>query len=249
VEGPTYPIGAKGRISVDVSQSVQSYYVSTRVTSDRPVLAERSVYYNRRVRVCLDPGHSVNCPASEIDPATGLDVADNEGAPGELKSNWDLACKTRAILEGMGYEVVLTKQTCHTYASLRTRADIGNTCEIMVRLHFDLQLYAVLYPGVGQYKQHGSSIVYVDPAVARASEPLALALFAFLENVGVTKTMNDCGGTSNNAGPAFVGSVLSRVPVVLIEDNPAWVRDNPTGQDQVAAAIASGIDAYFDQRY
>ncbi len=243
-QGPTIDLAPGSRESVNVADTVQTYEVSTKVTSDEPVIAERSLYY-RSITVGLDPGHSMNCPSSEIDTETGLDVADNGGAAGELATNWELALATRSCLEQMGYTVKLTKPEIDAYASLRTRADIGNTCAIMVRLHYDFNLHAILFPAEGQYKQHGSSIVYVDPAVAASSAELAEAMFPFLQGVGVTRMMNDCGGTSSNTGPAFVGSVLSRVPVVLIENDPAWVRDNPAGQDRVAADIAQGIDAYF----
>ena len=242
--GPVIDLAPGSRESVNVADTVSTYEVSTKVTSDEPVIAERSLYY-RSITVCLDPGHSTNCPASEIDPETGLDVADNGGAAGELATNWELALRTRTLLEQMGYTVKLTKPEADAYASLRTRADIGNTCAIMVRLHYDFNLHAILFPAEGQYKQHGSSIVYVDPTVAESSAELAEAMFPFLQGVGVTRMMNDCGGTSSNTGSAFVGSVLSRVPVVLIENDPAWVRDNLAGQERVAADIAQGIDAYF----
>jgi len=195
--------------------------------------------------VCLDPGHSANCPASEIDPVSGLDVADNGGAPGERKAMWELAVKLKAKLEASGYRVRLTKDSADAYSSLRTRADIGNTCEIMVRLHFDSNLHAILYPGEGQYKSHGGTTVFVDPQVARSSAVLAEALYPFLKDVGIKQKTNDSGGTSNNTGPAYVVSVLSRVPVVLIENDPSMVKDNPDGQEQVADAILKGINAYF----
>ena len=195
--------------------------------------------------VCIDPGHSTGSPASEIDPATGLDVADNGGASGELQANWELAVKVRQRLERAGYSVTMTKSTADSYASLRTRADTGNNCSVMVRLHYDPSLHAILYPGDGQYKQHGNSIVYVDPAVANASAGLAQAMFPFLQGVGVSRKMNDAGGTSNNTGAAYVGSVLSRVPVVLIENDPSMVSGNPSGQDRVADAIVQGLNSYF----
>jgi len=195
--------------------------------------------------VCLDPGHSAGCPPTERDPATGLDVADNGGAAGELEAMWELALATRARLEEMGYRVVLTRESAGSYASLRTRADIGNTCSIVVRLHYDPDLQAILYPGEGQYKENGGNRVTVDPRVAAGSAGLARALAPFLAEVGITKLANDMGGTSANSGPAFVGSVLSRVPVVLVENDPATVRDNPAGRDRVASALARGIDAYF----
>lgn len=195
--------------------------------------------------VCIDPGHSVNCPASEIDPATGLNVTDNGGAAGELQAMWELAQRVKARLESAGYTVRLTKESQNSYASLRTRADIGNTCQVMVRLHYDTNLHAILHPGEGQFKQNGGNVVHVDANVARASAQLAQAMFPSLQTVGVTGIRNDCGGTSDNTGSAFVGSVLSRVPVVLIENDPGMVRNNPGGQDRVADAIVSGINVYF----
>lgn len=211
-------------------------------TSTQPVLAPSRT---EGQTVCLDPGHSTNSPASEIDSATGLDVADNSGADGEIEAMWQLAQLTKARLEQMGYKVVLTKDSANSYSSLRRRADIGNTCSIVVRLHYDPGLTAILYPGEGQYKERGGNRVYVDPGVSRASAALAQALAPQLQTVGISRIENDMGGTSNNTGPAFVGSVLSRVPTVLIENNPDTVRGNPAGQEQVANAIAQGIDGYF----
>lgn len=199
--------------------------------------------------VCIDPGHSVNSPSSELDPGgTGLDVADNSGASGELQPVWDLAQKVKARLESKGYTVKLTKPSVDSYSSLRTRADIGNTCDIMVRLHYDPALQAVVVPGEGQYKQNGSSIVYVDPNVARASAELANAMLPALQTVGIPKIVNDTGGSSNNQGSAYVGSVLSRVPVVLIENSPSMISGNPAGQDKTADAIVYGIETYFNNK-
>jgi N-acetylmuramoyl-L-alanine amidase len=198
--------------------------------------------------VCLDPGHSADSPVSEIDPASGLDVADNGGADGEIQAMWELALKTKTHLEHAGYRVVLTKDSAESYASLRRRADIGNTCSIVIRLHYDPALHALLFPGEGQYKEHGGNRVTVDPGVAAASRILAGSLFPSLKNVGVTRLMNDAGGTSNNSGPAYVGSVLSRVPVVLIENDPSMVAGNPAGQEEVASAITQGVGAYFEGR-
>lgn len=195
--------------------------------------------------VCIDPGHSVNSPSSEMDPATGLNVADNGGATGELAAMWELAGKVKTRLEQAGYTVRLTKPSRDSYASLRTRADIGNTCQITVRLHYDNNLHAILHPAEGQFKRNGSSVVYVNPEVARASTTLAQVMFPYLQGVGITGVRNDCGGTSDNTGQAFVGSVLSQVPVVLIENDPGMVRNNPGGQDRVADAIVGGINAYF----
>ena len=48
VMGPNLSIDPKSRMSVNVADAVQTFDVSTKVTSDKPVVAERAVYYNNR---------------------------------------------------------------------------------------------------------------------------------------------------------------------------------------------------------
>jgi N-acetylmuramoyl-L-alanine amidase len=148
----------------------------------------------------------------------------------------------------------LTKTDANEYVSLRGRADIGNTCSIMVRLHYD----DTGFTGVMRAPHNGarcpqddpSRITVVDENVAAQSDSLAGALAAAL---GLS-VRDDTGGTSQgNATPAghptaLIGSVLSRVPVVTIENQMSRVRANPEGQNQVAAQIVQGINAYFAGR-
>ena len=46
--GPTFNLAPKSRESINVADTVQTYKVSTLVTSDKPVVAERAVYFNDR---------------------------------------------------------------------------------------------------------------------------------------------------------------------------------------------------------
>jgi hypothetical protein len=103
----------------------------------------------------------------------------------------------------------------------------------------------VLHPEEGQFKAHGDECVFVDPDVARSSTELAVAMFPFLREVGVDSVRQEMGGNTNNTGQAYVVSALSRVPVVLIENDPGVVMDDPAGGDRVADAITKGIQAYF----
>ena len=213
--------------------------ITVQLEADKPVQPKHVV--------CLDPGHS-NGPSSVIDPQSGLDVADNTGADGEIPTNWDIAQKTKVLLERAGYEVRLTRQSLDAPSDLRQRADIGNTCDIIIRIHYDPGVHAVLYPGAGQTKSHGASTLTVSSEISEKSRVLANALFPYLQPLGVTRVDNDMGGSSNNTGPAYVGSVLSKVPVVVIENDPNVVRNNPTAQDQVAGAITNGVKAYFNNK-
>lgn len=203
--------------------------------------------------VCIDPGHS-NHTGNEIDPATGLNVGDNEGASGELQSNWELAQKTKAALEQAGYTVRLTKGSADSYASLRERADTGNSCEIMVRLHYDdTGFTGVMRPptnGARCPTSDPSRITVVDPNVAGESNRLAADLAPAL---GLSVRDDTGGTTQGNSTPsghpmALIGSVISTVPIVSIENKMALVRGNPSGQDQVAGQIAQGIGAFFQGR-
>jgi len=200
--------------------------------------------------VCLDPGHSRHS-GNETDPATGLNVGDNGGATGEIQAMWDLALKAKAALEQAGYSVRLTKDSADASVSLRTRADIGNTCAIMVRLHYDNTGFTgVMRPPPNAARcpvSDPSRVTVVDPNVASASDSLARAVAASL---GLS-VKDDTGGTSrgNTTPPGhptcLIGSVLSRVPVICIENKVDSVRNNPTGQDQVASQIVAGVNAYF----
>lgn len=194
--------------------------------------------------VCLDPGHSPAGPASAIDPESGLDVADCPGEPGELRANWDLAMELKPRLERAGYRVKVTKKSVDSCVDLKARAEIGNTCSMMVRLHCDVALKAVFYPVAGQFKAHDGRRVDVDHAVARDSARLARSLFRYLREVGVTRAMQEMGGHTNNTGTAYVVSALSRVPLILIENDPSILRDR-VGRARVAQAILNGISAWF----
>lgn len=203
--------------------------------------------------VCIDPGHSGH-DGNEIDPATGLNVGDNGGASGELQNMWDLAQKVKARLEQAGYVVRLTKGSASDYDSLRTRADIGNDCDLVVRLHYDdTGFTGVMRPPPNAARcpvSDPSRVTVVDASVASASNRLASDLAAAL---GLS-VRDDTGGTSQGNGTppghptALIGSVLSHVPVVCIENRMGLVRDNPSGQEQVAGQILEGVNAYFQDR-
>lgn len=200
--------------------------------------------------VCLDPGHSIRT-GDELDPATGLNVGDNTGSAGEVRAMWELAQKTRARLEQAGYTVRLTKESPDSYASLRSRADTGNTCEIVIRLHYDDSGFTgVMRPPANAARcpvSDPSRITVVSPAVASGSDRLAACLAAELG----LQARADTGGTSKGNGTpaghptALIGSVLSAVPVVCIENRVSLVKENPGGQEEVAERILRGVNAYF----
>ena len=60
--GPILDIPPKTRLSVNVADTVQTFNVSTKVTSDRPVVAERALYYGDRT--CATGSIGVSDPAT-----------------------------------------------------------------------------------------------------------------------------------------------------------------------------------------
>ncbi|HEY5501880.1 MAG TPA: N-acetylmuramoyl-L-alanine amidase [Candidatus Anoxymicrobiaceae bacterium] len=222
-------------------------------TDTQPAAPAQQQPASTGVVICLDPGHSGR-DGNEVDSATGLNVGDNGGCTGELQNMWDLAQKTKAALEQAGFTVRLTKGSAGAYASLRTRADIGNACSAVVRLHYDDTGYTgVMRPpanGARCPSSDTSHVTVVDGGVASASDELARAI---APGLGLS-VKDDTGGTSQgNSTPAghptaLIGSVLSTVPVVCIENNMSRVKDSPSGQDEVARQIAAGVTAYFHSR-
>jgi hypothetical protein len=124
----------------------------------------------------------------------------------------------------------------------------------MVRLHYD----DTGFTGVMRAPENAarcpqddpSRITVIDSGVATESNRLAADLASAL---GLS-VRDDTGGTSQgNSTPsghptALIGSVLSQVPVVCIENKMSLVRGNTDGQNQVAAQIVQGINAYFEGR-
>ncbi|MHB8895356.1 MAG: DUF5719 family protein [Candidatus Geothermincolia bacterium] len=246
----THSVAAKSRFTVDLAAEVGAGKdVSAFVHGSLPVIAERPMYFRIPVKavVCLDPGHSGRT-GSEIDPATGLNVGDNTGCPGELEAIWQLALVEKARLERAGYEVRMTKGSAEEYQSLRARADLANTCTVWVRLHYDDGGYTgVMRPPVNSARcptADPTRITVVDPAAAAASDTFARALAPAL---GLA-VRDDTGGTSqgNSTPPGhptcLIGSVLSKVPVVCIEHKQSEVINSP---DVIATRLADGLDAYF----
>jgi hypothetical protein len=249
------------RFTIDLANEVGAEQdVSMFVHSTLPVIAERPMYFRipARAVVCLDPGHSGHT-GNEIDPATGLNVGDNTGCPGELDAMWQLALVEKGQLEHAGYEVRLTKSSANDYYTLRQRADLANTCDVWVRLHYDDTGYTgVMRPPPNAARcpeSDPSRITVVDPGVAVSSNRLATVVAPYF---GLT-VKDDTGGTSQgNATPlghptCLIGSVLSRVPVITIE-HKAGVVVGPVdsvsaAREGAAAALVKALDAYFSSQW
>jgi len=256
-----HTVPAHSRFTIDLANEVgPEQDVSMFVHSTLPVVAERPMYFRipAKAVICLDPGHSGHT-GNEIDPATGLNVGDNTGCPGELDAMWQLALVEKAALEDAGYEVRLTKSGANDYYTLRQRADLANTCDVWVRLHYDDTGYTgVLRPPPNAARcpvSDPSRITVVDAGVAEWSNRLAAAVAPYF---GLA-VKDDTGGTSQgNATPpghptCLVGSVLSRVPVILIEHKAGIIVGSADSvaatRQQVATQLVQALDAFFGSQW
>jgi N-acetylmuramoyl-L-alanine amidase len=199
--------------------------------------------------VAIDPGHPSETSQGASGPA---------GAT-EIQVNWAVALKLQALLEDRGYEVILTKLVKDEVVTNRHRAEIGTFrgADIMVRLHCDAGSHrgtATFFPD-----RQGTRWGVTGPApeVIEGSRALAEALHpAMVAALGPDWPDLGIKGDSKTAvgarQGALTGSIFSEIPVVTIEmvvitdqEQEAFIASG-TGQDQMAEAIARGIEAYFD---
>lgn len=204
--------------------------------------------------VCLDPGHA-DTPY-QIDQGTGLNTQDWANEP-EIQIVFDIANRTKSILENNGIVVVMTKSSVYEPVDLMQRAIIANDANAVLILHIHtdpgISVATTFYPGAspndwkGNYDTGRKS--YIDPQVQAESERLANAfhnsMAAYLQNrYGIQNgglVMENRGSTgTGNYGPIFSYDIWSEVPTFTIENNQNFATNNP---QVVAEAIAEGIMA------
>ncbi|MHB1194422.1 MAG: N-acetylmuramoyl-L-alanine amidase family protein [Longimicrobiales bacterium] len=201
--------------------------------------------------VVVDPGHPSEYAKGASGPA---------GAT-EIQVNWAVAQKLRALLEGAGYRVVVTKLVEDEMVTNRHRAEIGTLhgADIIVRLHCDAGSHrgtATFYPD-----RTGTNFGVTGPAqeVIDGSRALAEALHpAMIASLGPGWPDLGIKGDSKTAvgsrQGALTGSIFATLPVVTVEmvvitqaDQEAFIASED-GQARMARALAAGIEAYYAKR-
>jgi N-acetylmuramoyl-L-alanine amidase len=202
--------------------------------------------------VCIDPGHP-------SETSSGAQV----GKLREMTINWQVAVKVRDILTADHVTVVMTKSSEKEFITNAARAEIANNAHAaaFIRLHCDDGSgsgFTWYYP---DHAGHKNGVTGPPPAVCRESRDLATAL---------NKTMAESlrGELASNPvktdastfvgrrqGGVLTGSIYARVPTALIEmcylnqpKDAAFIA-SPQGQNAMAHAIASAIEAYLASRH
>lgn len=202
--------------------------------------------------VCLDPGH-----VSEA--SQGTESRDHKLT--ELHVNWIVGQRLKALLEGEGATVVMTKTSETEVVTNRRRAEIANAAGagLLLRLHCDSgeqSGLATYYPD-RQGRRFG--VTGPSPAVMRASL-IAAGVFQPAVIKGLHGALRDAGikGDSQTAiggrQGALTGSIFSRVPALTVEmcvltnaHDYRFIR-TPEGQDEMAQALRAGVEAYAKTR-
>jgi N-acetylmuramoyl-L-alanine amidase len=197
--------------------------------------------------ICIDPGHP-----SEIN-----DGYQKQNGTTETHINWQVAQRLRTLLLNVGYRVVMTKQSENQLVLNVRRAEIANRAKVslMLRLHCDTGAgtgFRIFYP---DRAARDGKVTGPPPTVQRASASAAEAihgalvdaLAADLKDNGVATDRSTAVG--KKMGGALIGSIHSKVPVVLVEmvflNNPkdaAFIKSD-VGQQQFAKALAAGVES------
>lgn len=195
--------------------------------------------------ICLDPGH----PSETSDGTRGKLIT-------EMRANWLVALKLKAILQGRGAKVVMTKSSEKQMVQNRKRAEISNAAgaALMVRLHCD----SAGGPGLAVYHpdrqgtKYGvtgpsQSVIASSRRAAQAFYPVVIA--ALKGKVGGKGIHGDSGTYVGGKQGALTGSIFSKVPVftvemvVLTQSRDDAFMASESGQQLMAQAIAKGIAA------
>ena len=196
--------------------------------------------------VCIDPGHP-----SEV----------GRGAHGkrltEVHANWLVATELKALLVKDGYRVVLTKRSEGEKVTNQRRAEIANQAhaDLFLRLHCDGAKgsgYAVYFPAeagrIGKVSGPSEGVRQTSHrAASRICEAMDASLAGKLQSNGVKPDTKTAVGSQHGA---LIGSIFSRVPVVLVEmvtlTNPDDGRfmEEAGSRTRMVRALEQGVRAW-----
>ncbi|MEN6301583.1 MAG: N-acetylmuramoyl-L-alanine amidase [Armatimonadia bacterium] len=195
--------------------------------------------------ICVDPGH----PSETSSGTSGKKIT-------ELRANWLVALKLKAVLQSMGATVVLTKARETQVVTNRRRAETANAARasLMIRLHCDCACasgLAVYYP---DRRGRCSGRSGPSPLVISRSRAAGVAFYASVTSAlkGKVRPRGLHGDSATLIGSkqgALTASIFSKVPVLTIEMVTLTQRADedfiagPTGQLTMAKAIATALIA------
>jgi len=197
--------------------------------------------------IVVDPGHpsEVRSGATKFNGTTEVHIA------------WVVAERLARLLRAQGYHVIMTKSAERSFVSNADRARVGNRANaaLVVRLHCDDGSdsgFAIYHADrTGRVNGHTGPSATVMRSSAAAAESLHVSMARML--TGSLKDGGVRGDSRTGIGEgqgALTGSILSEVPVVLIEmvtlsnvHDASFIK-SARGQSLMAQSIANGIGRY-----
>jgi N-acetylmuramoyl-L-alanine amidase len=199
--------------------------------------------------ICLDPGHgtipAIGRQTEPIGPGSSIrKIKDGGGAPGEAPVALAIALRTRALLQGDGYRVAMTR-TGPTYAGgniARARFCNVRQAALMIRIHAD---------GSPDPSQHG--IKTLVPALHRGwtDDIYARSLRAGRNVQAALVRATHAANDGILLRSDLTGFNWADVPAILVETgfmtNPAEARllRSPAYQLKVARGLVAGAQSYL----
>lgn len=190
--------------------------------------------------VFLDPGHD----------GAGYGAVTTFGGVkyDEATINWNVALKTKAVLEARGYTVYLSKSSINAYVDLYDRITTANQlqADIYVSIHNDVSYDSSVRGAVALYsteKLNPTTEAWLDNSMLLARY-LAEGIGTVM---GTSKIFDDVPYTDGS----LAVNRMSDMPSSLLElgflsnQQDAVILNNPTNQQRLAEQIANGIDRYF----
>ncbi len=213
---------------------------------------------------CQSQGPEPDPPMVAIDPGHPSETSRGASGPAgatEIQVNWAVGKRVQALLEDGGYRVVLTKLVEEELVTNRHRAEVGtlHDADVLVRLHCDAGDHrgtATFYPD-RQGERWGirgpsAEVIEGSAAFAAAFHPAMIsALGPDWPDLGIKGDSETLVGSQQGA---LTGSIFSTIPVVTVEmvvltqpEEEDFIA-SAQGQDRMARAIVSGIEAHFSNR-
>ncbi len=242
---------AIGIIFIGTSNPIVNLYKSTNfINKDK-----ESNLDNKNYTICIDPGHQEKGDSNlePIGPGSSSKKARvSSGTTGvatkkpEYKLNLEASIVLKNILEGKGYNVVMTRESHNVNISNSERAIFGNEkkSDMVVRIHAD---------SLDNSSKTGASILVPQKdgkytsTIYESSNKCADLIKNELERMNIK-----VNGIFERGD--LTGFNWSKVPVVLIEMgfmsnyNEDLMMSNPEYQRKMMQSVADGIEIYLKDR-
>lgn len=249
-----WSIAKKFNIPLNTLVSYNSIYNPYLIYPGTKIYFTKSTFNPSLYMVCIDPGHQAQAnyemePNSPGSSTTKIKVsAGTQGtytSKPEYEITLEIGLKLKNILEVMGYNVVMTRETNDVNISNRERALMGNAsgANICIRIHAD---------GSSNKDATGISVLYPSQNAPNTTEfkyENSKALAEYLLKGMVRET----GAIDRGIDPRedITGFNFSKIPVVLPEVGFMSNREEDIKlstdlyQYKLAEGMAEGINKYF----